>query len=168
MNVQEIIKNKSLLEWVFAWNQLRLVIAGATLVLAKQSPILMYLYIPLITPLAASLMSLAWIISGLAGAYLIYAWNKAGRTIFGGNERKDVIAFWIATITGVHLGIAGLVGLNIGFSVTPMAISTPIMIAAGLAYFWSAYHLHSRGGAKKLFATTAPTTEPVPAESTNV
>ena len=149
MNI-DTLKQKSLLEWAFCWNQARLVLAGATLVLAKKSPILAYFSIPIVTPLAGTFMTLAWLISGVVGVYLIYMWNKSGQTVFGGNDKKDVAAFWIAAITGVHLGIAA-VYTNIGFAVTPDFLSTPAMILAGLLYFWTAYHLHSRGGAKALF-----------------
>jgi hypothetical protein len=159
MDIQEKIKNKSLLEWAFCWNQLRLVIAGATLILAKQSPILTYLSIPIISPLAMNFMGAAWIISGGAAGYLIYKWNEGGKKVFGGDDKKDVVAFWIAVITGVHLGIAGLTGNNIGFSVVPYEIIVPVMIITGVAYFWSAYHLHKRGGVNALFASDIQTSE---------
>lgn len=151
MDIQEKIKSKSLLEWAFCWNQLRLIIAGATLLLAKQSPILLYLSIPLITPLAGQFMTLAWIVSGAAAGYLIYTWNKSDKTIFGSTDRKDMAAFWIATLSGIHLGIAGLTGMNIGFATVPYAILTPVMIIAAIAYFWSAFYLHSKGGVNKMF-----------------
>jgi hypothetical protein len=153
----DTLKQNSPLEWAFLWNQARLLIAGATLVLAKQSPILTYLSIPVITPLAGTFMSIAWLISGLVAGYLIWHWYHSERTYFGGKETIDQVAFWVATITGVHLGIAAIF-TNIGFALTPDFLSTPVMIATGLLYFWSAYHLHKRGGAKALFAETTPTT----------
>lgn len=163
MNIDSL-KQKSLLEWAFCWNQARLVIAGATLVLAKKSPILTYFSIPLITPLAGTFMSLAWVFSGLVAIYLIYTWNQSGKTIFGGKEKKDVIAFWIATITGINLGVAAIF-TNIGFMITPDFLSTPVMILAGLVYFWTAYHLHSRGGAKALFSQTEKSEENTPTKN---
>jgi hypothetical protein len=163
MDIKEKVQQRSLVEWAFMWNQARLIIAGITLVIAQQVPVLVYL--PVLGRLASSFMVLAWLISGVAAVYLIYNWYTSGKTVFGGNDTKDVIAFWVATISGVHLGLAAIY-TNIGFAVTPDFLIVPAMILAGLAYFWSAYRLHSRGGVKALFANnTNPSTEPVNLET---
>jgi hypothetical protein len=159
MNLDSL-KRKSLLEWAFAWNQARLIIAGATLILAKKSPILTYFGIPLVTPLAGTLMPLAWLLSGVVSVYLIYVWYNSGQTVFGGKEKIDLIAFWVATITGINLGFAAI-STNVGFAITPAFLSTPAMILAGLLYFWTAYHMHSRGGVNQLF-TSQTNTQPEP------
>ncbi len=106
------------------------------------SPVLMYLYIPVLSALAGSLMTLAWILAGIAAAYLLYLWFQGGQTLWGEDILLDRVAFAIAIISGLHLGWAGLFGTNIGMSILPML--NIVMPLAGLLYLWSAHHLGKR------------------------
>lgn len=151
MDVQEHAKPENLLKYAFLWNEVRLVVAALSLIFGG-FPIALRIFGSSLSAVS-SLLSLAWIISGLAALYLLYAWNKNGRKLFGGEDKKDMAAFAIAIISGLHLGWAGLTGTNIGMTVIPYGILTLVMVVAGVLYLWSAWHLHKRYKAhnEKLF-----------------
>ncbi len=142
MDMNEHTKPENLLKYAFYYNEVRLVLAAITLLLGKMSPVLMYFYIPLVSSLAGALMTLAWILAGVAAGYLLYLWWQGGKTLWGTDDIKDRVAFAIAIISGLHLGWAGLFGVNIGMSVLPML--NIVMPVAGLLYLWSAWHLFHR------------------------
>ena len=81
------------------------------------------------------------IISGVAAAYLGWRWYDKKMHIFGGKDNKDSIAFAIAIVTGLNLGITGLIGTNIGMGIIGGRV---VFFVAGLIYFWIAYHLYNR------------------------
>ena len=138
MDVQEHTKPENMLRYSFLWNEARLVIAAISLLWGA-------------TPVLSRFMSssgygiyvICSVISGVVGVYLLYLWNKAGRKLFGGNDRKDLIAFMIATLSGVHLGLGGLLGTNIAMSIIGYSglLFTLAVIVTGLLYLWSAWHL---------------------------
>lgn len=142
MDLNEHKKPENLLKYAFYYNEARLVLAGITLLIGKMSPVLIYFYIPVITVLAALLMSIAWILAGVAAAYLLYLWFKAEKKLWGEDNPTDRAAFAIAIISGLHLGWAGLTGTNIGFAILPFL--GLVMPLAGLLYLWSAFHLGKR------------------------
>jgi uncharacterized membrane protein YuzA (DUF378 family) len=134
-------------EWrTFLWSQARLVVAAVALFAGGVPPVLF-----LFTGSGVyTLLRLAWIISGVASAYLGYRWYKNGQHLFGGKNRNDTVAFLISVISGLNLGWAGLVGTNIGMSI---ASSRPIFFIVGAIYIWAAYTLQQRWNAygHKLF-----------------
>lgn len=137
MEVQEHTKPENLLRYSFLWNEARLVIAAVSL-LWGATPVLSRF-----ASGAYGLWTICAVISGIAGLYLLYAWNNAGRKLFGGEDKKDLAAFLIATLSGIHLGLGALLGTNIIMSA--LGYSGPLfqiaVIAGGILYLWSAWHL---------------------------
>ena len=128
-------------KYSFLWSEARLIVAALALFLGGVPPI-MYLaqVLGLYNPLY-SLLTMAWILSGLASAYMLYRWNMNGRKLFGAREPKDMYAFFVSVISGLNLGFAGLLGTNIGMSISS---AYPLFIAVGVAYILSAVHLNKR------------------------
>jgi len=150
MDLKEHTTPANLLKYAFMWNQVRLLVAALSLIFGG-FPIVFRLFSSSSSAIG-SLLSVAWIISGLAALYLVYMWYQGGRTLFGGKDNVDMAAFAIAMISGLHLGIAGIFGINIGMKVIPYGMLTMVMIVAGLLYLWSAFHLHKRFSAnRKIF-----------------
>src|SRR3989344_1087975 len=122
----------------FLWTLVRLIIAAVSLIIGA-SPIIYMITPPFIYGLVGSLLTLAWIISGVASAYLLYRWYTGGRTLFGRVDKTDTIAFFVAAVSGINLGFTGISSNNIGMSIVPGGISGIIFIATGVLYLWSAY-----------------------------
>lgn len=138
MNIKEHTTPDNLEKYSFLWSEVRLVIAALALFLGGTPPVFLIFSSYGMT---RSLLTFAWIISGLASLYLLYRWNKGGKTVFGGKQKYDVSAFWIMIVSGLNLGIAGISGSNIGMSVS----SNPgVFILVGIIYLYTAYHLHNR------------------------
>lgn len=143
MELKDHTTPDKLVRYSFLWSEVRLVVAAASLIFGA-TPVV-YRILGYSLGLVGPLLMLAWIISGLAGAYLLYRWYTGGMQLFGGRNMTDKAAFAINVVSGIHLGIAGLSGINIGMRVVgPLGILTPVVIVAGLAYLWSAYHLWKR------------------------
>ena len=142
---------EALEKYSFLWSEARLVVASIALFAGGVPPI-WYVFggVPSLFGLISAGLTLAWIISGVASAYLLYRWNKAKWEIFGGKKQTDVVAFGISVVSGLNLGIAGLFGRNIGLRVFPWY---GFLLIAGLAYLWAAYILWTRwqSRGKKLF-----------------
>jgi len=151
MDLKEHTKPENLLRYSFMWNQLRLFVAALSLIFGG-FPIIFSLFSSS-SSMVGSLLTIAWIISGLSAAYLLYAWNQGGRKIFGGVDMKDQVALFIAIFSGLHLGLAGFTGTNIGMKVVPYSMLTFVLIVTGILYLWSAWHLHTRykANGEKLF-----------------
>jgi len=131
--------SKSQLEdYSFKWSQARLVIAAAALFLGGIPPVVYFNPIPALYGSISTLLRLAWLISGVASVYLLYRWNGQ-RKLFGRKDRIDTLAFFVSAISGINLGIAGLIGLNIGMAVTSGSF---IFTVVGLLYLVSAWRLH--------------------------
>lgn len=134
-------KESELMKFSFWWNEVRLVIAALSLVFGAT---------PIIFSLGlygfSGLYTIAAVISGLVGAYLLYMWYQGGMKLFGGKDRTDLIAFLIATLSGVHLGIGALLSTNIIMTLlSPISFLLTLAIyAGGILYLWSAWHLYNR------------------------
>ncbi len=137
---QEYAKAENLERWAFQWSQARLVFVAITLFLGGTP--LVYKILPYgLSSLTFSLLNLAWIISGVASAYLLYTWHTGGHKVFGDRDHKDTAAFLISTISGLNLGYAGIIGTNLGMKISSGAL---IFILVGLLYLASAWHLQQR------------------------
>lgn len=144
MDLNKYTKPKNLLRYSFLWNEVRLVVAAISLIWGA-TPIFFRFTS---SSGGSGLLTLSWLISGVAALYILYVWNKNGQKIFGGKNKKDMAAFWIAIISGVHLGLVPIVG-NLGMSLVPSGLFTIVMIATGILYIWSAWHLYTRYKANK-------------------
>jgi uncharacterized membrane protein YuzA (DUF378 family) len=142
-------KPEVLEKYSFLWSEARLVIASVALFLGGIPPVLAFNPISAMYGVVSSLLTVCWLISGLASAYMIYRWNDK-KMVFGGNDNKDMAAFWISSVSGINLGLTGLIGNNIGMS---FSSNYTVFIIVGLLYLASAYHLYTRWNShgKKIF-----------------
>ncbi len=140
MNENEHLKPHMLERYSFLWSEARLIIAAIALFIGGYPPILK------ITPfflygLVSSLLTIAWIISGIVSGYLLYRWTKNNQMLFGGKAQMDTVAFFVNIISGFNLGIAGLIGLNIGMSISSNYL---LFSLVAVIYLLSAFHLFKR------------------------
>ncbi|QQG37920.1 MAG: hypothetical protein HYS26_04830 [Candidatus Kaiserbacteria bacterium] len=146
MDITKHTQPSALEKYAFLWSEVRLVIAAVALLIGGFPPILLLLP----TPATWLLLRLAWIISGLAAGYLLYRWYTGGQKVFGGKDSKDLGAFFVSVVSGLNLGILGLLGTNIGMSI---ASGRVVFAAVAVLYLLAAWHLHKRWRAsgEKLF-----------------
>ena len=131
---------QNLERYSFLWSEVRLLVAAVALLIGGVPPI--YLIAP------ASLFSVArmgliacWIISGLTSLYLLFRWWQSGQKVFGRKDAKDMIAFLVLAISGVNLGVAGILSKNIGMSILSGRL---VFLITAAVYLLVAYHLYSR------------------------
>ena len=136
------MKSHDLEKYAFMWNQARLVVAALSLIFGGFP--LIYRLFSTSTPLVGPILTLFWIVSGVSAAYLLYLFVQGGKRLWGGKNRTDLIAFAIAVGSGLHLGITGLTGMNIGMRVLPYGVLPLIMLVAGAAYLWAAFYLYKK------------------------
>ena len=150
MDIATHTKPHQLERYSFLWSEARLVIAALALFLGGVPPLTLvapsFLY-----GFVSTLLTLSWLISGVASAYLLYRWLKAKKMLFGAKATRDTVAFLVSVVSGFNLGLTGLFDTNIGMSISSNKL---LLIVVGLIYLAAAYHLHKRvkahGG--KLFA----------------
>lgn len=135
MDIKHHTSHSMLEQYSFYWSELRLLIAALALFLGGIPPVYYFFGYSF-----SGLLNLCWIISGVASVYLLFRWSKA-KTLFGGKDNLDLAAFFVMVVSGLNLGITGLMGRNIGMSI---ASSKLIFIVVGIIYLASAYHLHKR------------------------
>src|SRR3989344_5830873 len=141
MTTQDFTQPAQLERYSFLWSQARLLIAAVALFIGGVPPVLAYNPIPGLYGLVSSLLTLSWIISGVAALYLAYRWNANHQMLFGGKAQRDTIAFFISVVSGINLGLTGVLGNNIGMSITSNQF---VFIIVGLLYLATAYHLQQR------------------------
>ncbi len=149
MSYQKFLQPHKLERYAFLWSEARLLIAALALLVNGVPPI--YLIAPpMFFGLARTGLYAAWIISGVASLYLLYRWYTGGQKIFGGKNTKDTVAFLVLAISGINLGIVGIVGKNIGMSILSGRL---IFAITALVYLVVAYRLFSRwnSAGQKLF-----------------
>ncbi len=135
-------------KYAFYWSEVRLVLAGVALLLGGVPAV--FLLLPGMYGITWPLLKLCWIISGVASAYLAYRWFNGGQHVFGHKQPKDTTAFLVSVVSGINLGLTGLLGRNIGMT---MAGGKLVFIIVGVLYLWAAYHLYQRwkSHAEKIF-----------------
>jgi|SRR3989344_1470676 len=150
MNFQEHTQPDKLERYSFLWSEIRLLIAAVALFLGGYPPLLYIFRISSLYGIENLLLKLCWIISGVASGYLLYRWFTGNKMLFGGKANLDTAAFFVSIVSGINLGITGLLGTNIGLSISSNKL---ILVIFGLLYLASAYHLSKRWKAsgKKLF-----------------
>ena len=136
MDIKEHTQPHKLEEYSFMWSEASLTISAIALFIGGIPPI--YKITPMIFyGLAGLLLTLSWILSGVASAYLLYRWHSNGRTLFEGKDNLDTTAFFVSVVAGLNLGIVGISGTNI----------------VGILFLWSSWHLYKRWNesGKKIF-----------------
>ncbi len=156
MELKQHTTPEMLEKYSFLWSEARLILGAIALALGGVPVVFAILPIPGLFSLVGSLLTLAWIISGVASGYMLYRFWKGGKTVFGGREQRDIIAFWVSVVTGINLGITGLLGTNIGMSITSSRI---VFTITAVVYVIAAVHLYRRWNAsgKKIFAPVSQT-----------
>lgn len=124
----------------FLWSEVRLLIAALALLLGGIPPLRLLLPAPSLHGFVGLILTLSWLISGLAAAYLLYRWYTGGRMLFGGRDMKDTVAFFVMVISGINLGIVPILG-NIGMSISS---NYTVFIVASVAYIVAALYLYRR------------------------
>lgn len=140
MNIKEHMSPEKLEKYSFWWSEARLLIAALALFLGGVSPVLYFGLPSGLYNMISSLLTLAWIISGVAAAYLLYRWYGP-KTLFGGKAQLDTYAFFVMIVSGINLGLTGVIGNNIGMSIS---YNRAVFAIVALLYLASAYHLHRR------------------------
>ncbi len=141
MNIQEYNQPHKLERYSFLWSEVRLLVAALALFLGGYPPVMYFLGTPALYGILTVLLKLSWIISGVASAYMIYRWNGNGKMLFGNKNSKDTYAFFVSVISGINLGITGLLQVNIGMSITR---SDAIFLLVGIVYIVSSVYLFKR------------------------
>ena len=135
----------------FIWSMIRLIIAAVALLLGGIPPVFFFIRAQSLFPVLQILLSVCWIISGLAAGYLAYRWFKNDKRLFGEKNLYDMIAFFVLIVSGINLGIAGLTRQNIGMSIFGsrffFLIGAVIYLAAGV-YILRRWRAHNQ----KLFS----------------
>ncbi len=149
MNIKHHTHPDQLERYSFVWSEARLLIAALALFLGGYPPVLYFF--PAFAMTIKPFLNLSWIISGFASAYLLYRWHGGERNLFGARYQKDMYAFFVSVISGINLGLTGLLGQNIGMSVSYG--NQILFVITGAAYLWAAWHLWTRwkGHGGKMF-----------------
>lgn len=139
MNYQGYTQPAQLERYSFLWSQARLVIGALALFIGGVPPVLKFF--PGMFAVTWPLLKLSWIISGVASVYLIYRWQTGKQTLFGGKAPVDSAAFLVSVVSGINLGLTGLLGSNIGMSISSSKL---MFVLVGLLYLAAAYQLQQR------------------------
>lgn len=125
-----------------------MVIAAAALLLGGIPPV--FYLLPGMYGITAPLLKICWLISGLVSLYLGYRWYENKMTLFGGKDMWDTVAFAILVVTGINLGLTGVLGNNIGMSIASGQI---VFLIAGVIYLVVAVYIYRRWSAsgKRIF-----------------
>ncbi len=153
MSSKNLTNPDQLEQYSFLWSQARLVLAAIALLLGgiplaiKLNPFYS-LYMTI-----GSLLNVAWIISGVASVYLLFRWNANDKKLFGGKDNLDTYAFFVSVISGINLGLTGILSTNIGMSISS---NRTVFAIVAILYILSALHLHKRWNesGKKIFSSS--------------
>lgn len=148
MDIHRHTHPDALERYSFWWSEARLLIAAVALFSGGVPPVFFVTPYPLLG-IAVMGLKIAWLISGLASAYLIYRWYNGGK-VFGSKDPMDLVAFWIMVVSGINLGLTGILGQNPGMTI---AAGRTIFFVAGVVYVATAAYLYRRWTAngKKIF-----------------
>lgn len=143
MNIKHHTSPDKLERYSFLWSEARLIIAAVALAVLNGYPPALALIAgnSSLYGIVRPLLTLSWIVSGAAAIYLLYRWNGNGQKLFGGKSNYDMYAFFIMIISGLNLGLTGIIGYNLGMSI---ASGRLVFLITGILYVASAYHLYNR------------------------
>jgi len=142
------MNTKDLDLWSFYWSEARLVVAAAALVLGGIPPIF-YLVsaVPVLYGVVALVLKIAWFISGGVSVYLLYRWVRNSYMVFGRSDNFEIAAFLVSVVSGLNLGVAGLLGANIGMSISSnylLFLITAAVYLVSAGYLWSRWSAYGR------------------------
>ncbi len=140
MNIKHHTQPHMLEKYSFLWSEARLAIAAVALFLGGVPPLTL-IPPPILYGLGGLVLTLSWIISGVASAYLLYRWIKSNKMLFGKKEAMDTVAFFVSIVSGFNLGLTGLSGTNPGMRISSNHF---IFFVVAVIYLVSAYQLYRR------------------------
>jgi len=140
MDIKLYTKPDRLERYSFLWSEARLVVAALALFIGGTPPVIRYNPFPSLFGLILFLVTIAWIVSGVASAYLVHRWVQSDKKLFGKKLNLDTGAFLVSVVSGINLGLAGVGGKNIGmafFSGKILFMLVALLYVASAAYlFW--------------------------------
>lgn len=139
MNIKHHTHPDQLTRYSFVWSEARLLIAALALFLGGYPPV--RYFFPGLYGITEPFLHLSWIISGAAAVYLLYRWNLGQRKLFGGNVAMDTYAFFVCVVSGINLGLTGVLDQNIGMTISS---NKGIFVIVGILYLAAAGHLYKR------------------------
>lgn len=150
MHFKDYSRPEVLEKYSFWWSEARLVIAAVALLIGGVPVLRVLLPAAALSGLVTFLLTFFWILSGIASGYLLYRWAKGGQKLFGGKNSKDTVAFFVSVLSGLNLGLTGLLNTNIGMSI---ASGTFVFILTAIVYVAAAAYLFRRWNAsgKRMF-----------------
>ncbi len=126
-------------KYSFLWSEARLIIAAFALFLGGVPPLRYFLGGQMSYGFINLVLTLSWLISGVASAYMLYRWNENGRMLFGKKQSNDLYAFLVSVVSGLNLGLVAILGRNIGMGISSSYL---VFVIVGVVYIISAMHLH--------------------------
>lgn len=114
--------------------------------------------------MAWSLLNVSWIVSGAAAVYLGYQWLQHNKQIFGDNDTKDTVAFGFMILSGLNIGILGVLNINLYFQLVAGYVAFIITGAASLACAGYVFKRWQESG-ETLFPTARTMSDVEPVES---
>ena len=138
MDLKNYSHPDTLERYSFLWSEARLVVAAFALLLGGIPVLRYFVVIPALFGLVGLILTITWILSGAASGYLLWRWISAQKVLFGGKDKLDTIAFLVSVVSGINLGIVGLLGTNIGMSILS---SYPVFVITALLYIADAGYL---------------------------
>ena len=138
MNVGQYSHPDTLERYSFLWSEARLIVAASALLLGGV-PVLRYFFVaPALFGLVGFVLTITWILSGAASGYLLWRWISYGKVLFGGKNTLDTAAFLVSAVSGINLGIVGLLGINIGMTILS---NYSVFVLTALLYIGAAGYL---------------------------
>jgi hypothetical protein len=147
MDIHRHTHPDALERYSFWWSEARLLLAAVALIAGGVPPIFFVTPYPLLS-LAVLGLKIAWLVSGLAAAYLMYRWYNGGMRVFGGKDMGDLLAFWVMVVSGFNLGLTGILGQNPGMTI---ASGRTIFFVVAIIYVVTAAYLYRRWNQRKMF-----------------
>lgn len=159
MDINEHTTPAKLERYAFLWLLLSLVISALAMFMGARPPLTLIMGYS-----AWSLLNLSWLISGAAAGYLTYRYAKNNKTVFGGKDKRNVIAFNFMLASGFNLGLTGLFGNNIYLSLVYGQLA---YVVTGIVCLIVAYQLHKswKGNGEVVFKTSVTAGSVVPEAS---
>ena len=126
----------NLVRYAFYWTMAQMAITVLALLMGGYPPVFYILGYGSLVTLG---LKLAWIMSGAAAAYLLYRCYKNKHKIFTKETPYDKPAFLFAIITGLNLGVVGLLNKNIAMMITSSGVIYNLVAVAyvvAIIYLW--------------------------------
>ncbi|MEK7650176.1 MAG: hypothetical protein AAB367_04450 [Patescibacteria group bacterium] len=147
MTTQEFTKPENLEKYSFLWSEARLVIAAFALLLGGTPPLYWLLGSSVFYGLVGTILTLSWLVSGAASAYLGWRWYTGGQKVFGKKDMRDTVMFFVSVVSGINLGLVPIIGNNIGMRIAWggfVFTVTAILYIVAAVHLWMYWNAHGK------------------------